>query len=65
MYSIRLFSLPLVYFQEQIDFGLELLSKDKVYLTATSFVEYFIETIRPVDTHHTDHREEDADTDTG
>ena len=27
--------------------------------------KYFVETVCPVDTHHTDHREEDADTYTG
>ena len=27
--------------------------------------EYLVETVGPVDTHHTNHRQEDADTDTG
>ena len=44
--------------------GLEFLSEYEVEVRATLFAVYFVETVSPVDTHHTYHREEDADTDT-
>ena len=34
-------------------------------LAAAPFVEHFVETICPVDAHHTYHRQEDAHPDTG
>ena len=43
---------------------LELLTEDEVELTATLCTEDLIETVGPVDTHQTDHREEDTYTNT-
>ena len=43
---------------------LKLLSKDKVELAATLCTKYLVETISPVDTHHTHHWEEDTNTKT-
>mgnify|MGYP001789150547 CR=1 FL=1 len=39
---------------------LKLLSKDKVELAATLCTKYLVETISPVDTHHTHHWEVDT-----
>ena len=46
---------------------LEFLTQYEVEMTATgtAATEYLVETVGPVDTHHTNHREEDTDTDTG
>ena len=46
---------------------LEFLSQDEVELAAAIFLgaEYLVEAVGPVNTHHTNHRQEDADTDTG
>ena len=41
---------------------LKLLSEDEVEVAAAFLSEYAIETICPVNTHHADHRKEDADT---
>ena len=46
-------------------FGLELLSEDKVELTAAlAAVVVLVEAVSPVDTHQTDHRQIDTYTDT-
>ena len=44
---------------------LELLSEDEVEVTAALLAEYLVEAIRPVDTHHADHRQKDTHTRTG
>ena len=46
---------------------LEFLTQYEVEMTTTgtAATEYFIETVSPVDTHHTNHRKEDTYTDTG
>ena len=46
---------------------LEFLTQYEVEMTTTgtAATEYFIETVSPVDTHHTNHRQEDTYTDTG
>jgi len=43
---------------------LEFLTQYEVEMTATgtAATEYFIETVSPVDTHHTNHRKEDTPT---
>ena len=44
---------------------LELLTEDEVEVAATLGAEYLVETVSPVDTHHTDHRQIDAHTGAG
>ncbi len=48
-----------------LNIGLEFLSEDKVELAAAFLAEHLVETVGPVDTHHADHRQIDADTGTG
>ena len=43
---------------------LEFLSQHEVEIAATLLAEDLVETITPVNTHHTDHGQEDACTDT-
>ena len=44
---------------------LKFLSQYEVELTSTSFTKDFVKSVSPVDTHESDHGEEDADADTG
>ena len=44
--------------------GLEFLTEDEVEVRTALLAIHLVETVCPVDTHHADHREEDADTDT-
>lgn len=44
---------------------LEFLSEDKVEVASAALAEDFIKAVSPVDTHHTHHRQEYADTDAG
>ncbi len=44
---------------------LEFLTEDEVEVRASALTEHGIETVGPVDTHHTHHRKEDTNTGTG
>lgn len=61
------FSFLILQFFIYWSFLLEFLSDNKVELASAILGRTvdLVEAISPVDTHHTNHREEDADTDTG
>ena len=44
---------------------LKFLTQDEVEVASTAFALYLVETVGPVDTHQTNHRQEDAHTHTG